>query len=175
MRAIDIHAHLTPQCFWRATDNGGDSHTPRRARDVQGTEFAVVGSPRQPLPPRARWTPEEPLADMDSLGVDVHAVSPYVGFYDYHLDTPLALATAPARGATASAGRTMRGRCGRRRGCTCVSRRARISGGSTTTASFTPRRRCATSSTPWASTAWCSGRTGRTTWRSTGRSRGSSA
>jgi hypothetical protein len=79
MRAIDIHAHLTPQCFWRATDNGGDWHTLRRERDAQGTEFAVVGSHRQPLPPRARWTPEERLADMDSLGVDVHVVSPYVG------------------------------------------------------------------------------------------------
>ena len=96
MRAIDIHAHLTPQCFWRATDNGGDWHTLRRERDVQGTEFAVVGSHRQPLPPRARWTPEERLADMDSLGVDVHVVSPYVGFYNYHLDTPVAVATSRA-------------------------------------------------------------------------------
>ena len=96
MRAIDIHAHLTPQCFWRATDNGGDWHTLRRERDAQGTEFAVVGSHRQPLPPRARWTPEERLADMDSLGVDVHVVSPYVGFYNYHLDTPVAVATSRA-------------------------------------------------------------------------------
>ena len=22
MRSIDIHAHLTPQCFWRATETG---------------------------------------------------------------------------------------------------------------------------------------------------------
>src|SRR3989442_4966759 len=96
MRALDIHAHLTPQCFWRATDNGGDWHTLRRERDAQGTEFALVGSQRQALPPRARWTPEERLADMDSLGVDVHVVSPYVGFYNYHLDTPVAVATSRA-------------------------------------------------------------------------------
>ena len=96
MRAIDIHAHLTPQCFWRATDNGGEWHTLRRERDAQGTEFAVVGSQRQALPPRARWTPEERLADMDSLGVEVHVVSPYVGFYNYHLDTPVAVATSRA-------------------------------------------------------------------------------
>src|SRR2546425_97275 len=96
MRAIDVHAHLTPQCFWRATDNGGDWHTLRRERDAQGTEFALVGSQRQALPPRARWTPEERLADMDSLGVDVHVVSPYVGFYNYHLDTPVAVATSRA-------------------------------------------------------------------------------
>ena len=48
------------------------------------------------LPPRAKWTPEERLADMDSLGVDVHVVSPYVGFYNYHLDAKIALATSRA-------------------------------------------------------------------------------
>jgi aminocarboxymuconate-semialdehyde decarboxylase len=95
MRSIDIHAHLTPQCFWRATENGGDWHTIRREKDARGTEVALVGESRQPLPPRARWTPEERLADMDSLGVDVHVVSPYVGFYNYQL--PAATATATAR------------------------------------------------------------------------------
>jgi len=94
MRSIDIHAHLTPQAFWRATDNGGEWHTLRRERDAQGTEFAVVGGLRQALPPRARWTPEERLTDMDSLGVDMHVVSPYVGFYNYHLDPKVALATS---------------------------------------------------------------------------------
>ena len=33
---------------------------------------------------------------MDSLGVDVHVVSPYVGFYNYQLDTSVALATSRA-------------------------------------------------------------------------------
>jgi aminocarboxymuconate-semialdehyde decarboxylase len=33
---------------------------------------------------------------MDSLGVDMHVVSPYVGFYNYHLDTRLAIATSRA-------------------------------------------------------------------------------
>src|SRR5437773_84883 len=86
MRSIDIHAHLTPQCFWRATENGGAWHTITREKDARGAETAVVGGHRQLLPPRARWTPEERLADMASLGVDVHVVSPYVGFYNYHLD-----------------------------------------------------------------------------------------
>ena len=94
MRSIDIHAHLTPQCFWRATAHGGEWHTLRREQDARGREYAVVGRARQALPPRARWTPEERLADMDSLGVDVHVLSPYSGFYNYHLDTPVALATA---------------------------------------------------------------------------------
>ncbi|HET9491439.1 MAG TPA: amidohydrolase family protein [Methylomirabilota bacterium] len=96
MRSIDIHAHLTPQCFWRATENGGDWHSIRREKDARGTEVALVGDSRQPLPPRARWTPEERLADMDSLGVDVHVVSPYVGFYNYHLPVKTTQATARA-------------------------------------------------------------------------------
>jgi aminocarboxymuconate-semialdehyde decarboxylase len=56
----------------------------------------VVGGRRQQLPPRARWTPEERLADMDSLGVDVHVLSPYSGFYNYQLDTAVAVATSRA-------------------------------------------------------------------------------
>ena len=96
MRSIDIHAHVTPQAFWRATENGGDWHTLRREKDARGGEVAVVGGRRQSLPPRARWTPEERLADMDSLGVDVHVVSPYVGFYNYQLDSAVAAATSRA-------------------------------------------------------------------------------
>ena len=96
MRSIDVHAHLTPQCFWRATDNGGDWHTLRRETDARGMEYALVGGRRQALPPRSKWTPEERLADMDSLGVDVHVVSPYVGFYNYHLPVEVARATSAA-------------------------------------------------------------------------------
>src|SRR6266481_2734753 len=91
MRSIDVHAHLTPQCFWQATEKGGDWHTVRREKDERGQEVAIVGGRRQTLPPRAKWTPEERLADMDSLGVDVHVVSPYVGFYNYELDMKHAL------------------------------------------------------------------------------------
>jgi aminocarboxymuconate-semialdehyde decarboxylase len=96
MRSIDVHAHLTPQCFWRGTENGGDWHSIKRQKDARGADVALVGGRPQPLPPRARWTPEERLADMDSLGVDMHVVSPYVGFYNYHLDAKLAIATSRA-------------------------------------------------------------------------------
>ena len=96
MRSIDIHAHLTPQCFWRATEGGDDWHTIRREKDARGQQVAIVGGRRQVLPPRARWTPEERLADMDSLCVDVQVVSPYVGFYNYRLDAKVALATSRA-------------------------------------------------------------------------------
>ena len=78
MRSIDIHAHLTPMLL--ADHRGsGDWHTVRREQDARGRQYAVGGR-RQELPPRARWTPEERLADMDSLGVDIHVVSPYSGF-----------------------------------------------------------------------------------------------
>ena len=41
MRSIDIHAHVTPPCFWRATENGGEWHTVKRERDASGGELAV--------------------------------------------------------------------------------------------------------------------------------------
>ena len=94
MRSIDIHAHLTPQCFWKATEGGGDWHTLRLEQDARGRHYAVVGGRNSSLPPKARWTPEERLANMDSLGVDVHVVSPYSGFYNYELDTAIAAATS---------------------------------------------------------------------------------
>ena len=50
MRSIDVHAHLTPQCFWRATENGGDWHTLKRETDARGMEYALVGGRRQALP-----------------------------------------------------------------------------------------------------------------------------
>jgi aminocarboxymuconate-semialdehyde decarboxylase len=96
MRSIDIHAHLTPQCFWRATENGGAWHTIRREKNAQGAEVALVGGRPQPLPPRARWNPEERLADMDSLGVDVHVLSTYVGFYNYQFPADVARASCQA-------------------------------------------------------------------------------
>ena len=44
--------------------------------------------------PRNAWTPEQRIADMDSLGVDVQVVSTNVGFYQYdrNLTTTIAIA-----------------------------------------------------------------------------------
>ena len=94
MRSIDIHAHLAPQCFWTATRDGGNWHTLTRERDSRGRELLVSGDQRGQLPPKASWTPEQRLADMDSLGVDIHVLSPYAGFYNYNLDTNIAIATS---------------------------------------------------------------------------------
>src|SRR5215468_10226475 len=78
MRSIDVHAHLSLQSVWQATEKGGDWHTLRREKDERGQEIAVVGSSRQVLPPRAKWTPEERLADMDSLGVKGAEINDHV-------------------------------------------------------------------------------------------------
>ena len=95
MRSIDIHAHLTPQAFWKATENGGDWHGIRRETDQRGQPRPVIGGrPGAPLGPKTHWEPEQRLADMDSLGVDVHVLSPFSGFYNYQLDTQVAVATS---------------------------------------------------------------------------------
>ena len=96
MRSIDVHAHLTPQSFWRATEGSGTWHSITRERGAQGGEIAVVAGRRQALPPKSRWTPEERIADMDSLGVDVQVVSTYVGFYNYNLPVDVARASSQA-------------------------------------------------------------------------------
>jgi aminocarboxymuconate-semialdehyde decarboxylase len=81
MRSIDIHAHLTPQCYLQTVAKGKAWHG-----------LTKVGDGRNP---RAWWTPEQRIADMDSLGVDVQVVSTTAAFYCYGLDP--AVTTAIAR------------------------------------------------------------------------------
>jgi aminocarboxymuconate-semialdehyde decarboxylase len=86
MRAIDIHAHLTPQCFQRAVLSGRTWH-------------GMTGAEGELFNPMNAWTPEERLADMKSLGVDVQVVSTNVAFYKY--DQDVATTTAIARACNA--------------------------------------------------------------------------
>ena len=72
MRSIDIHAHLTPQCFIRAMEEGREWH------GVKPGEMRVG--------PRNSWTPEQRIDDMNSLGVDVHVVSTFSFYYYYDRD-----------------------------------------------------------------------------------------
>ena len=69
MRTIDMHAHLAPQCFWKATENGGNWHGITREQDARGREFAIIGTERALMIPKTSWTPEQRMMDMDSLGV----------------------------------------------------------------------------------------------------------
>ncbi len=72
MKSIDIHAHLTPQCFIRAMSANEVWH------GVQPGDLRVA--------PRGAWTPEQRINDMNSLGVDVHVVSTGAAFYFYDKD-----------------------------------------------------------------------------------------
>ena len=78
MPAIDIHAHLTPQCYLAAMAAGREWHGIRPGSRAIG--------------PRDAWTPEQRIDDMNSLGVDVHVVSTGAGFYYYDLDPQATLA-----------------------------------------------------------------------------------
>ena len=73
MRAIDIHAHLTPQCFQREVLAGRTWH-------------GMTSAEGELFNPMNAWTPEQRLADMQSLGVDVQVVSTNVAFYKYDQD-----------------------------------------------------------------------------------------
>jgi aminocarboxymuconate-semialdehyde decarboxylase len=75
MRVIDIHAHITPEGFLRAMESGEDWY---------GVPPDVLSVHRNN--PRTAWTPEQRLADMDSLGVDVQVLSTNAFFYSYDRD-----------------------------------------------------------------------------------------
>jgi len=83
MRSIDIHAHLEPRCFHQALHAGNSWHG------------MTCKSDEADIDPMETWTPEQRIADMDSLGVDVQVVSTSSVFYKYGLDvgTTLAIAT----------------------------------------------------------------------------------
>ena len=72
MRSIDIHAHLTPQCFLQAMAAGQSWH------GVNPGDMFVA--------PRNVWTPQQRIDDMNSLGVDVQVVSTGAAFYFYDRD-----------------------------------------------------------------------------------------
>ena len=82
MRSIDMHAHLTPQCFQQAIKDTGEWH-------------GMKGDRGELNNPRNVWTPEQRLGDMNSLGVDMQVVSTNVSFYSY--DADVATATTIAR------------------------------------------------------------------------------
>ena len=71
MRSIDIHAHITPEGYIRAAEKGEDWY---------GTEADAGAMFRNN--PKTSWTPEQRLAEMDSLGVDVQLLSTNAYFYN---------------------------------------------------------------------------------------------
>ena len=75
MRTIDIHAHITPVGFVEASHRGEAWHgMPPDSMSIHRNN------------PKTQWTPEERLADMNSLGVDVQVLSTNAYFYAYDGD-----------------------------------------------------------------------------------------
>ncbi len=81
MRAIDIHAHSTPQCFQREVLAGRTWH-------------GMTAAEGELHNPRNAWTPEQRIEDMDSIGVDVQIVSTNVAFYKYDQEVSTTVAIA---------------------------------------------------------------------------------
>ena len=81
MRSIDIHAHSTPQCFQRTVLAGREWH-------------GMTSADGELFNPRNAWTPEQRIADMDSLGVDIQVVSTTAGFYQYDKEPAVTAAIA---------------------------------------------------------------------------------
>ena len=76
MPIIDVHTHVTPRRFVEAIEREGQWHT-------LGPDVGELHIPKFSIPPA------ELAADMDSLEVDVHVLTPNEGFFKYELDPEL--------------------------------------------------------------------------------------
>ncbi|MFQ5861332.1 MAG: amidohydrolase family protein [Dehalococcoidia bacterium] len=95
MRSIDVHAHLVPQCLWRAINAGKDWYGAYYEKGEEGQDFLVVRGRRQgPERPKVKYTPEERIKDMDAIGTDVHVVSIAPPLFNYDLEPDLAVKAA---------------------------------------------------------------------------------
>ena len=93
MRTIDIHAHLAPQCLWQAIEDGGEwygMHYQSGDRDTLVTRPGRAGR----ISPKAKFTPEQRLEDMDQSGTDVQVVSIQAQVMGYHLPADAGLSHA---------------------------------------------------------------------------------
>ena len=93
MRSIDIHAHIAPAVAANLSE-GQEWHGFTR-QEAGGRQFLVRGPKRQWLHPKYLLTPEQRIAEMDSLGVDVHVLTTWVGMYNY--DLPAEVGTGACR------------------------------------------------------------------------------
>ena len=91
MRTIDVHAHLMPQCLWKAVD-AGESWYGMQLESGDGPGFVVGNGKRVFInSPKLRFTPEERIADMDVDGTDVQVVSIHTPLFPYHWEVDQAL------------------------------------------------------------------------------------
>ena len=81
MRTIDIHAHISPGGYINAIAKGESWHGITAEPRVTDDTISIHRNN-----PKTSWTPEERLADMNSLGVDVQVLSTNSYFYKYDED-----------------------------------------------------------------------------------------
>jgi len=68
---VDVHAHVSPQRFQKAVENGGDW-------------LGMTADDGELWNPKMHWGLQERLDDMDALQVDIQVVAPNIDFYQYH-------------------------------------------------------------------------------------------
>ncbi|MCH7746167.1 MAG: amidohydrolase [Chloroflexi bacterium] len=93
MRSIDIHAHIAPRNAFEA-NKGGEWHGFTVGQTDSGQTSLTRGSSHSVLHPKLLLTPEERLAEMDSMGVDIHVLSTWTQLYNYDLPTEVCVATS---------------------------------------------------------------------------------
>lgn len=92
MRSIDIHAHIAPAAAAHLAE--GETWNGFTRQEMNGRNFLVQGSKRQWLHPAYSLTADERVAYMDSVGVDVHVLTTWVGLYNYDLPADVGAAAA---------------------------------------------------------------------------------
>ena len=77
MAVIDIHNHVTPRVFVEAIEREGQWHT-------LGPDVGELHIPKFSI------SPEDRLAEMDAMGVDIHVLTINTGFFQYQLEATIA-------------------------------------------------------------------------------------
>lgn len=93
MRSIDIHAHMLPQCLFRALESGQEWYG-MRYNTAAKTDLYIKEGRVGRIHPSLRFTPEERLQNMDAMGTEVQVVSVHTQIFGYHLDATQGLAQA---------------------------------------------------------------------------------
>jgi aminocarboxymuconate-semialdehyde decarboxylase len=82
---IDVHCHVIPEEFWKASDDGdswfGASLVSKNGSHYIDADARFAG----PVEPNWRLSVDERISLMDSIGVDIQVVSTPPYFFNYHL------------------------------------------------------------------------------------------
>ena len=92
MRSIDIHAHIAPAAAAHLPE--GQTWNGFTRQEMNGRQFLVQGGKRQWLHPAYSLTADERVAYMDSVGVDIHVLTTWVGMYNYDLPADVGVSIA---------------------------------------------------------------------------------